>query len=161
MLFKAVFALSLLVLAHGSDANCVNCTNCAVCTSREIYSPSVHIVTVDFSECKIDGDIISWGCCRGSLSSNQPSYCTLHYCDANLTDWDLSKNKCDETGIMSFLVPANSTDIVIQIHDGKLLGDTPCLIPGDCCGGSGTSCSTPTGVCEVTIPLDTCLFRGT
>ncbi len=117
-------------------------------------------MTIDVNSCK--GSSISWACCKGSQSPGATmllnSFCNLYHCDSpTLGDWELEKNKCNTVSALEYLVPVGAVSILVQIHDGKFVGNVPCAQQGACCGGSGTSCpNAASGVCETTIDLSTC-----
>lgn len=160
---------SLCLLDNGAfaqrGANCVSCTNCAVCAERSFYSVGTFRVDINLSGCK-GGSAISWACCKGSTTNAlNDGFCNLYNCDAELSNWDLDKEKCDETSTISFLVPSSATSITLQLHDGNFLGNIePSFCsqsPGACCGGTSGACSNaPSGACQIMIDiLESCPTR--
>lgn len=126
-------------------ADCIDCSQCGKCMGKQILDSGEVRVTVDFSNCK-SGENISWACC---MSDN----CELERCDGQ--NYDYQKNKCNELTSIEFLVSDDTTDITVQVHDGRFHGNKECTREHPCCGGSGSSCA-PSGVCEVNIPLTSC-----
>lgn len=155
-----MFAVSSFARVQQSTSpntnNCISCVNCAKCAGITHESLNTWRVKVDLSDCK-GGSSISWACCE---SSGNGARCDLYDCNnANVTEWEIEKAKCNEITEISFLVPENTQFITIQLHDGKFLGTVdPSNPPAPLCGGSGTSCSSASlsGVCRVTIDLSTC-----
>lgn len=174
LLFTIVLSCVLTIFDHGrifaragmlnieqQQDTCVNCDACAMCVSRSFFDAGSVQVVIDFSNCKNE-ETISWGCCRGSSNTSTTGedanqFCDLHTCDASLDNWDPAHNKCDEVTQTTFLVPNTAQSIVIQLYDGKFIGDVDCTSPNsNCCGGAGTSCDAVSGVCQVAIDLSEC-----
>lgn len=149
-LFFAIFYVSTEAIPQ-----CLPCVDCAKCARSEHFSPGWKKITVDLSSCK-NGSTISWACCLFSDGAND---CDLYSCDnADTNDWDPSKNKCNELTEISFVVPESSQNVTLQLHDGLFSGTVnPDAHPWPICGGSSGACSSPSGVCQVTIPLSSCL----
>lgn len=155
--------LSVLALVIGNNvetanAACVSCTNCATCLLMAPYSNNLVQVSLSFAGCKSSSSI-SWACCLASNNNNlpgsDPGECDIHSCDAPTSQWEVSKNKCNELTTASFLVPVNTTSITIQLHDGQFIGNRICSQSNPCCGGSGGACA-ESGVCETVVDLSTC-----
>ena len=96
-------------------------------------------------------------CCKGAVidGNYDPTACTASECDGSI-----SGNKCDQVTTMNVIVPQSSSQVIFQIHDGRIHGDISCS-GGDCCGGSGTSCVGATsGVCNTVIDVSSCPNNG-
>jgi len=119
-------------------------TNCIKCDGIQYLEDGNIKVTLNFASCK--NDKISWACCA------QTPGCSLSTCDGSKE----GTNKCNDLTIATFIVPASTTSMNVQVHDGKLGGNVDCS-KNPCCGGSGTSCEGVTsGVCNYIVDLSTC-----
>eukprot|EP00759_Apiculatamorpha_spiralis_P059040 PhF_6_TR962/c0_g1_i3/m.1822 len=117
-------------------------SNCLQCTNRNFNSDGSSVVTVSFAQCK--SGTVSWVCCKDST-------CPVTSCDGSA-----SGSKCDTMTYSKFLVAAGSSSITLEYHDGILGGNIDCSVGTGCCGGSGGSCSTVSGVCRTTLSLASC-----
>ncbi|PRW39356.1 hypothetical protein C2E21_6940 [Chlorella sorokiniana] len=162
-LYAALFSALLAALLVATEAmhllgDCFPCSsNCATCseirTLRDAQGNPTGFkeVTIDASSCK-NADL-SWMCCRGASNGAANLACTLKPggCSADGTPvYDFGKNKCNSKVQMgTFIVPNIAASVTIQIHDGRAAGTVNCDASANrCCGGSGSSCGTGTGVCE-------------
>lgn len=157
-MYFSVFVLFLVgfgMRVTNAAPTCFSCEHCAVCSSAVPRPGNLLEVTLNFDACK--GSAISWACCRNSIVPGpvQEALCDMVFCDASLAQWEVTKNKCNNVTSASFLVPATATSVVVQLHDGKFIGNKLCSDNNACCGGSSGACSN-TGVCEVTISLEGC-----
>lgn len=140
-MFKYLFYLFGLV--HARDIICrLDCSSdCVRCVDRIIVGGAQQ-VTFDLSLCK-GGSTLSWLCCPDCVEQ---------------VDCDGEQNglKCDEVTQVTYTMPLDATYADVQIHDGRMAGNIDCNTES-CCGGSGTSCGTISGVCNFRIQLDTCV----
>lgn len=142
-----------------ASQTCIDCDNCAYCSKRTPFGLSESLVTISFDECK-NGSKISWGCCRASFNATgDASYCYLSECDSPTENWE--NPKCNELTEAVFRVPTTASSLLVQVHDGKFIGNVDCGVT-PCCGGSGGSCTNggvlvgSTAVCEMEINLEDC-----
>lgn len=144
--FNKLFTTYLLFNTYLFNARpvvpaCLTCeTDCVKCTGLQSID-GANLVTLDMSSCK-NGDTMSWMCCQ---SCNEIDTC----------DGSVNGLKCDELTQVSYFVDPSVDVLTVQVHDGRLAGDVDCSA-GGCCGGSGTSCGTVSGVCNFAIDLSSC-----
>ena len=136
----------------GGGSTCTPCSDLdrrAVCKSKYTGADGKQRVSVDLTKIK-NGATISWICARDSGAA-------LESCGGNDAG---SKNKCEETTSATYTVAGDATSVTVQVHDGKIAGDVQCssvgMGAGQCCGGSGGSCGTVSGVCEYSIDITSC-----
>lgn len=153
LLFSATTILLLVATAHAQRGQCTltaSTFNCAACSYVQAQPDGSSIVKVNLNGCK-GGETLSWMCCRTAGCARADDEC-------NGTP-DAATSKCDEVTWAKYSVPAGTSSILVQIHDGKIAGDIDCASTGRCCGGAGTSCTnagTVSGVVEQTINLASC-----
>eukprot|EP00198_Chlamydomonas_reinhardtii_P013219 XP_001702556.1 predicted protein [Chlamydomonas reinhardtii] len=123
---------------------CLTCSGLTTCIKATcLYTDgTVNYVSVNLTSCK--GASISWFCC-------QQNSCTTTVCDSTQVNGATCNNVL--TSVVTTAVGA--TSVMLQVHDGRLIGDYDCGAPGNsCCGGDGGACGSGSNVCDdVVVPI--------
>jgi len=156
-MISLLFTLFFLYTQLSLQQPCSTVNNCVSCSRTVILNATTKEVFLDFTNCKSSGTI-DWVCCRGTGANGDcvldPATCNGPVSNSNNPSPTTSRTCGAFTGVVGFIVPIDTTSLLVQIHDPTLTGNNPCSPSNNtCCGGGGPPCS----VADITVSLSTCL----